>query len=845
MAVQTIVFSKDRALQLQATLESFAMWCTDAHDARIHVVCKTSSPRHARQYNALRRRFPHVVFIAETDFRMQVCSLAAQEPFVLFLVDDNIFYRPFSLQEAVSALTETEDALGFSLRLGMNTTYCHTQYAAQAVPPMEPVAGNVVRFRWQNAEHDFGYPLEVSSSVYHSRHILALLHDIGFTNPNLLEAELSKATGHVEQFEWLLCYRQSVTFCNPLNRVQNIFANRVADKAGIDAETLAEFFDSNRRIDVAAYAAASPDGAHFEMELVTAEHPAADNSMEEFSAQRISAVIPVYNGARFLPDAVESLAAQNDGNLEVIIVNDGSEDDSSGVARQLAGRYPQLNIIVLDKPNGGLASARNAGIEAARGDWILPLDCDDCFEPQFLNRAREIIATEPEVNLVFANMQEFGVKNGQWIPAEYSPATLAERNTFPYASLYRRELWTAAGGYDPSMPWGAEDWSFWLACAPFGLKSRRIAEPLFRYRTHPEGSMYTKMLEHWDEVKACIATLHPTVFPIPAILAAHGTIASMSEQTRQKIDAITQKHPERPMPHLWLGLSMEARNSPAEAMAHYTRALAHAPYCQWQTHFRMGVLNATIGRKAVAARCIDNTLERRPELAQGLKAFTPSPLSKRFPLNVALTSNLAHWKEMQNKNYFDNHFVYLDEKKRLKDFGDDLEWIERRRPLDKTMNVVVLGCGYGRETAMIAPKVQHVFGIDVSQRILSKCERRLRSKGIDNFTGIAADTWKAGIPHGIDFVYCITVFQHLTRDLVEDYLRGLRKKLSPGGTLLCQFAELPNATEDARLEVYEPNVRWTATEIQEVIGRAGLQLLDLESQPMGKGFWHWAYMGAV
>lgn len=841
MNIQAIIFSKDRALQLQATLESLLGQCSDAATAGIRVLYKASDVRHERQYRMLRMRFPGVQFAAETHFRPQLLRLAADAPWLLLLVDDAVFHRPFTLAESVTALESQPEALSVSLLLGANTVTCHTRNAPQPVPSLEGVANSrLLRFRWQGASHDFGYPLEVSGSLYRTPHILALLHDIHFENPNRLEAALSVRTGHVEQFPWRLMFPESVGFCNPLNRVQQVFANRIAANA-VDAETLADCFDQGQAIDLDAFDGLTPDAAHFEAPVRLRSLAA---SVGQTSAPpRISAVIPVFNGAAFLPEAVASLAAQQYEHLEVIIVNDGSQDDSPAVAIRLAAEYPELRIQLISKENGGLADARNVGIVAATGDWILPLDCDDRFAPGFLRQAADVILRKPEINLVFADMQEFGASTRTWRPTDYSWQELLTRNTFPYASLYRRELWTLAGGYDPSLPWGAEDWNFWVACAGFGLRPHRIADLLFEYRVHAEGSMYTRMMAHWEEVRACLHTMHPAAYPAGILASDHQTIAGMHPDTLARVEAVATRHPQLPMPYFWRGLVHEASGRTAEALADYTRAAILAPHAQWQPHFRMYFIDRALGRTSAAQRAALGSLDRRPELAEIFRRDPALNLKRRLPLNVALTSNVTCWQAMQDNNYFERHNVYLNEEKRLKDFGDDLVWIERRRTLDPSMRVTVIGCGYGREAAMIAPRVAHLWGIDVSPRILEKCRRRLRSKGIENVTMVQADTWKATIPDGIDLVYCITVFQHLTRDLVEDYLQGLGRKLAPGGQFLCQFAELEDGTNDARLEVYEPSVRWTVPEIEEVIRRVGLSVFSVETQRMGGGHWHWAHFG--
>jgi FkbM family methyltransferase len=225
---------------------------------------------------------------------------------------------------------------------------------------------------------------------------------------------------------------------------------------------------------------------------------------------------------------------------------------------------------------------------------------------------------------------------------------------------------------------------------------------------------------------------------------------------------------------------------------------------------------------------------------------------------ATLRSNLEYWKEMQNKGYFENQNQAL-----LKDFGEekyqkfygttdpkkprntsekDREHIARFVTLDRSMTAAIIGCGYGRETLAIAPQVKHVYGIDVNHTILDKAQDFLASNNVYNFTPVLAENWRTLTPPYLDFVYSITVFQHLTKDLVIDYLIGLSEKLTPEGTALCQFAELRGGTSDADLKVYEPSVNWTVAEIDTVLHDAGLEVISVSSEEIpDRGFWHWAF----
>jgi len=217
-----------------------------------------------------------------------------------------------------------------------------------------------------------------------------------------------------------------------------------------------------------------------------------------------------------------------------------------------------------------------------------------------------------------------------------------------------------------------------------------------------------------------------------------------------------------------------------------------------------------------------------------------SPLINSNEEKTPIRSNLKYWQQLQDNGYFEKHPDYSG----LKEYGEDYNIINKHIPLSKEMNVLVIGCGYGREILQIAHHVKHVYGIDVNRNILDKADNFLAERGITNFTSVLADEWKDVVPNNIDLVYSIIVFQHLTRDLVKDYIHGLTKKLSPDGKFLCQFAELDLGTHDAELRPYEPNVRWSKTEIEQLIKECDLTKNSIQTQEAyGQGNWHWAFFG--
>ena len=209
---------------------------------------------------------------------------------------------------------------------------------------------------------------------------------------------------------------------------------------------------------------------------------------------------------------------------------------------------------------------------------------------------------------------------------------------------------------------------------------------------------------------------------------------------------------------------------------------------------------------------------------------------------VQVRSNVDHWKQMQESDYFETHPCY----KGLRDFGGetDVSFIEWFTKLTPTMRVVVIGCGYGRETAHLAPQVGHVYGVDVSAVILDKAVRYLGEKDITNFTPVLVERYKTEIPEAIDLVFSVVVMQHLTRDLVFDYFSTLRAKLSENGIFVVQFLEelVPGAEEqDAELRVYEPSVSWTIAQLYQLSAQSGVKVREVRTiQVTPAALWHWA-----
>ena len=200
---------------------------------------------------------------------------------------------------------------------------------------------------------------------------------------------------------------------------------------------------------------------------------------------KVSIIVPCYNQAQYLDEALQSVLDQTHTNWECIIVNDGSPDTTAAVAQKWEAKDPRF--IYLYKENGGVSSARNLGIEKASSEFIVPLDADDKFEITFLEKALQVLIENPEVGIVSSWGMFFS--KGKTLQVYKSNAKSITDLLFANGvnmgfSLFRKESWAKAGKYDGDKRNGYEDWEFLLRVSALGWKVHVIEEVLFFYRQH-------------------------------------------------------------------------------------------------------------------------------------------------------------------------------------------------------------------------------------------------------------------------------------------------------------------------------------------------------------------------
>ncbi|TDK43322.1 glycosyltransferase family 2 protein [Algoriphagus formosus] len=204
---------------------------------------------------------------------------------------------------------------------------------------------------------------------------------------------------------------------------------------------------------------------------------------------QFSIIIPCYNHSKYLNDCFESIFRQSFKAWEAILVNDGSKDNSGEFAKELVKREPRVKYIYQE--NKGLSAARNTGMAAAKGEYLLFLDADDWLYPDCLRTYSNFLKKNPQSKLLRCGYVYWDHPNGRKYHT-HNPGgngliypTVLTQNIGPcHSILIRRDFAESLGGFDTSLK-SCEDWDFWIRAGKMGVKIYSLAEVLVAYRYVP------------------------------------------------------------------------------------------------------------------------------------------------------------------------------------------------------------------------------------------------------------------------------------------------------------------------------------------------------------------------
>ena len=192
--VALIVFSKDRAMQLDALLQTIEKYGKDFFRTNVRIIYKATALRFRAGYELVRQDHPHAEFLEEIDLKADILS-SMSDDYICMNSDDDLYCNPLP-DPAVIEKALISDTACFSLRLGLNIDYCHTMDSPIEMPRYEE-CGGFIKWNWAEGKYDFGYPLSIVGHVFRTSFIKELTESIEFRNPNFYEERLQTCSGKI------------------------------------------------------------------------------------------------------------------------------------------------------------------------------------------------------------------------------------------------------------------------------------------------------------------------------------------------------------------------------------------------------------------------------------------------------------------------------------------------------------------------------------------------------------------------------------------------------------------------------------------------------------------------
>jgi len=223
----------------------------------------------------------------------------------------------------------------------------------------------------------------------------------------------------------------------------------------------------------------------------------------------VSVIIPCHNYGRYLYECVGSIVGQFYKNIEVIIVNSGSTDNTKIIAEGLQKEYKNVRLLNI-ADSGGPSIPRNIGIENSNGDYIVCLDSDDKVSENYVSESVRLLEANAGYSICYSNLKHFGNMDSYIINEQHNNENIVRTNYIPVAALYKRECWCDTGGYRENVG-GYEDWDFWVNCYLKGHLHIYSSRSVFYYRRHSD-AMLGDCVKEDIALKAKIILNNSTIF---------------------------------------------------------------------------------------------------------------------------------------------------------------------------------------------------------------------------------------------------------------------------------------------------------------------------------------------
>lgn len=223
-------------------------------------------------------------------------------------------------------------------------------------------------------------------------------------------------------------------------------------------------------------------------------------------AESIGVIIPCYNYAAHVAEAIESVLGQTLPPDEIIVINDGSTDNSLEIIEKYKDR-----IKIIDQKNSGVIKTKNRGLNEINTDWVIFLDADDKLRRSYIRRFYDQQRIH-NADVVYCSMKFIGEDKGVFKSRPFTAWSLRRGNYINNSALMRRDLLLQVGGYKTAMDFGYEDWELYLALAEIKARFRYLNRPLLYYRRHALASRDKLAQAKLKRAHKTVRELHPQLF---------------------------------------------------------------------------------------------------------------------------------------------------------------------------------------------------------------------------------------------------------------------------------------------------------------------------------------------
>lgn len=545
--MQIVCFSMDRVFQLSEYLRTLHAFVTFQHQplatwARVGIICRCSTPEIRGFYEELQAQHPHAQFLYESeslDFAGAVLQLLCNEvneqesacDYVMLNVDDAFYFDQVDLADTAFAfLDQTKQdrdwPFAFHVKLAPSIWRSHlTNKPMLPLPKMIsvvaqpnessrlPTAIRYHRFSPSDGSLDWNYPWDLSGSVYSCSTVQKVLEGIqeqfgrdGLKNPNQFELR-----GHQVVQQWMRkgeralccgCMPAPVMHVFAINQVQDVFANRLyqssSDAPSGELTDLLEFYKEKKSLDESYYRRQRLSSVHIGTLVLKAEEVRRQDHDEEQgqpSPVLVSIVMPVHNAGLYIDEALHSLFSQTYTNLEIIVIDDASSDNTPGIIANWTKKDPRILSFRNDK-NLGVAESLNRGFACASGELIARMDGDDVSFQDRIRRQVDFLFANPQVSIVGTSIlisheskraSETTIYPTSALLVKWQmlfgcflahPTVMMRRKTLELLTQHDEPLYSTTTG-------SSEDYELWLRCIfRHELELRNIGDVLLVHRKH-------------------------------------------------------------------------------------------------------------------------------------------------------------------------------------------------------------------------------------------------------------------------------------------------------------------------------------------------------------------------